>query len=95
VQTAQIPLRKRALGVVVNLWLNLLVLLGSSCTGIQTDMGTGLLAVTSISNYEHLCALVVQDLADTLTPYQQKFHKEFYEQLARHSKESWYETGLP
>ena len=69
-------------------------LAGSSCTGIQTSSGTGFLAENSISNFEHLCALVVPALADTFAPYQQKFHKELLEQLARHREEGWYETGL-
>lgn len=70
-------------------------LAGSSCTWIQTGMGSGFLAVNSISNYEHLCALDVPALPDTLVPYQQNFHKELLEQLARYSEEGWYETGLP
>jgi len=90
-QTAQIPLRKHALGVVPELTC----LADSSCTGIQASRGTGFLAVNSISNYGHLCALVIPGLVDTLAPYQQKFHKEFLEQLARYREEGWHETGLP
>ena len=70
-------------------------LAGSSCTGIQTSSGTGFLAENSISNFEHLCALVVPALADTFACYQKKFHKELLEQLVRHREEGWYETGLP
>ena len=51
--------------------LNLPVWLGSYCTRIKTDMGSGFLAVNLISNYEHQCALNVQGLADTLARYQQ------------------------
>ena len=40
-------------------------------------MGTGFLAVNSISNYEHLCALNLQGLVDTLARDQQGVQKEF------------------
>ena len=58
-------------------------------------MSAGFLAVNSISNFEHLCALDVHELADTLARDQQEVHKEFREQMARHREEGWYETGLP
>ena len=74
---AQIPTRKRVLRVVKNLFLNLPVWLGSYCTRIKTDMGAGFLAVNSISNYEHLCALNLQGLVDTLARDQQGVQKEF------------------
>lgn len=56
-----------------NLWLNLPVWLGSYGTGIKLIWT----ALNSISNYEHLCALNVQGLADTLDRDQQEVHKEF------------------
>ena len=60
-----------------NLWLDLPVWLGSYATGIKLDVDVGFLAINSISNYEHLCALNVQGLTDTLDRDQQKVHKEF------------------
>ena len=40
-------------------------------------MDVGFLALNSISNCEHLCALNVQGLADTLDRDQQEVRKEF------------------
>ena len=40
-------------------------------------MGAAFLAVNSISNYDNLCSLHAQELADTLARDQHEVHKEF------------------
>ena len=50
------------------------LVIGRQSTG---DMDAGFLAVNSISDHEHLCALEVHGLADTLARDQEDVHKEF------------------
>ena len=89
----QILIRKRASGVVENLWVNLHFWLSSFG---KTDVDACYPAMNSISNYTNLCTLSYsQGLPVSLALEQQDVHKAFREQLTRNREEGWNATGLP
>ena len=86
-------IRKRASGVVENLWFNLHFWLSSFG---KTDVDACYPTVNSISNYKNLYTLFYsQGLPVSLALEQQDVYKAFRELLTRNREEGWYATGLP